>query len=513
MGFARRVLPTSDWFPVMMCTLGSVSCCCLLAAVVTVPSRAEGQRVPVPVAPDSQRTAAGSTAPPPASAAAATPAAPPDYRNLRFDEAWTHLRGGDWSDALKAIPVAPQVTLTLGGQMRAREELAHAFSFSGTSDDYALSRTLIDADLRAGTPKALHGRVFAEFRDAQGFSRDLPGGVRPADADRSDVQNLFADVGCGRSFVRYGRQEVVAGRERLIGVPDWANTRRSLQGARAMLVRGAVAVELMDLRPVTVRQHAVNHADSTTRFRTVSLGSAPGFKAATHLLPSIWQAYHYDQRIAAASATHRVTTGGRLQWTFGSTASRGRSYALETESALQRGTSGVRDIRAWFFTSEASTQWRGVRGTPSLAIGLEAASGDASPTDGRVEAFNVLYAAAHAHGGYADVFGRANARMAQVISTWDPWRRLSLRGALHHYDRLRRSDGVYTKQNTLLRAAGTSSSVHAGDEIDLTANAALSRHLRVIAGHAWIEPGDFLRRSTGGAHSSRWGFVGTTYTF
>ena len=443
------------------------------------------------------------------------PPTPPrtDYRVLRFDETWSHTGGGGWSDAIKAMPIAPQLSLTVGGQVRAREEFMHAFTFSGVSDAYALSRTLIDVDLKAGPSQGWHSRLFAEFRDAQGFSRDLPGGVRPMDADRSDVQNLFADVGHGRSFVRYGRQEVVSGRERLIGVPDWANTRRGLQGVRAFVVHGALSVDLLDVRPMIVRQRASNRADSATRFRTITLGSAPGFTPHTRLLPTVWQAYHYDQQVSGAANTHRTTSGGRLQWTFGSSTRQGRSYALETESAVQRGTVGTRDIRAWFFTSEASTQWRGVRGAPTMAFGLEMASGDATGSDNTLGAFNVLYNAAHQHGGYADFIGRPNLRSLQLISTWDPFRRVSLRGALYRMDRISRRDGIYTKQNTLLRAAGTSTALHAGDELDITANAAITRHLKVIAGHAFIEPGAFLRRSVGGARSARWGFVGTTYTF
>lgn len=436
----------------------------------------------------------------------------PDYRVLRFDEVWA--RGtGDWSDALKAIPVAPQVALTLGGQARVREESTRDYNFTGTSDDNASSRLQVNVDLQAGDARRVHGRVFAEFRDAQMYHRDLPGGTRPSDGDRSDVQNLFADVAYAKSYVRVGRQEVVSGRERLIGVPDWSNTRRGFQGARAMLVHGALSLDLLDARPVVVRQAAPNLADSTTRFRAVTLGSAPGVKPARHVLPSAWQLYHYDQRVTASTGVHRQTTGGRLAWTFGSAARDGTGYGFETETAMQRGAVGQREIRAWFVTTETSAQWRGVHGSPTLAFGLEAASGDDNPTDGTVRSFNGLYGAAHQHGGYADIIGRANAREAHLVSTWEPSRHLSLRGGLYRYDRLSLKDGVYTKQNTLLRAAGTSRARHAGDELDLTGTMPVTRHLKVIAGHAWIEPGEFMRRSAGGARSARWGYLGTTYTF
>lgn len=441
-------------------------------------------------------------------------AARPDFRSQRFDESWTRaMRTSHWDDRIKAIPLAPQVTLTFGGQVRAREEFAHAFTFTDVSDTYELSRTLLHADLQAGTPKSLHARVYGEFRDAQAYNRDLPGGTRASDGDRSDVQNLFADVGFARSWVRYGRQEVVMNRERLIGVPDWSNTRRGFQGARAVLVFSHFAFDLLDARPVVVRLNQANLGDSTTRFRVLSFGSAPGAKALATGLPSAWQAYRYDQTISAATSAHRVTTGGRAQWTFGGASKASQTYSFDAEGAVQRGSVEARLIRAWFWTTEVQTQWRALRGAPSIAFGVEEASGDRNGADTELQAFNMLYTAAHAHGGYADVFGRANALEKHLISTWDPVKRLNLRGSWHRYDRLTLEDGVYTKQNTVLRAASGSRARHAGDEVDLVGTITATRHLKFIAGQAWILPGAFLRQTPGGARESRWAFLGTTYTF
>ncbi len=484
----------------------------LLSLCTPVLGAAQSVVAPRPVEPptasaDSARVQKGT-------AAASKALVRPDFKSQRFDESWTRaMRTSHWDDRIKAIPLTPQLSLTFGGQVRAREEFAHAFTFTDVSDTYELSRTLLHADLQAGTPQLLHARVYGEFRDAQAFNRDLPGGTRASDGDRSDVQNLFADVGFARSWVRYGRQEVVMNRERLIGVPDWSNTRRGFQGARALLVVGSVAFDLLDARPVVVRLNQSNLADSTTRFRVVSFGSAAGAKALASGLPTAWQAYRYDQAITAATITHRVTSGGRAQWSFGGRTKVSQTYSFDAEGAVQRGSAGVRRIRAWFWTTEVQTQWRALRGAPSLALGVEEASGNGNSAGTELQAFNMLYTAAHAHGGYADVFGRANALEKHVISTWDPFKRLNLRGSWHRYDRLTLDDGVYTKQNTVLRAASGSRERHAGDEIDLTGTLATTRHLKFIAGQAWILPGAFLRQTPGGARDSRWGFFGTTYTF
>ncbi len=447
---------------------------------------------------------------------ASKPATRPDFKNLRFDEIWTSAtRSGHWDDLIKAIPLVPRpaITLTLGGQARWREEWFRGFNFSSQDDDNGQSRLLLSADLQFGSRRRLHGRVFAEGRDAQSYGRNLPGGARPADADRLDVQNLFADVAFGDSWVRYGRQEIAVNRERLFGVPDWSNTRRGSQGTRAQLVRGAFAVEVLDAHPMIVRQTGVNRADSSARFRTLSFGSAPGAAPLARGLPSVWQGYWYEQVIrTSATPTRRLTRGGRTMWQWSSNASP-RAWSLEVEGALQHGHAGPRTLDGWFWVAESQVTWRRTRGAPTLALGLEAASGERASTSSKQEAFAVLYPAAHSHGGYADLIGRTNARELHLIGTWDPYKSLALRSAWYHVDRLRFDDGLYTKQNAVFRAASGSTDRHAFDELDITGTWKVTRHWRVVGGGAVVVPGPFLRNTPAGARRERWGFAGTTFTF
>jgi hypothetical protein len=452
------------------------------------------------------------TTPPPAHIAG------PDYRTLRFDEIWLKQhRSSEWGDAIKAIPLAPALRLTLGGQLRWREEFFRDFNMTGANDDHAQSRLQLSADLQVGARTRWHGRLFAEGRDAQSYGRTLPGGARPTDEDRHDVQNLFADVAHGASFVRYGRQEIVLNRERLFGVPDWANTRRGSQGTRAHLEHGRFAFEAIDARPVAVRQHRANRADSTQRFRLLSVGNAAGAARLAPGWPPVWQGYWVLQTVQApTSDTRRTTSGGRLMWQWG--APKGtRRYGLELEGAVQRGEQrsavGTRDLQAWFRVAEASVQWPRRRGAPSLALGVEDASGDNPATGQTVEVFSALYPAAHAHGGYADVIGRANVREWHAIGTWDPVQAVALRWAWYRFDRLRLDEGIYNKQNAVFRGASGSAERHAANEVDLTGTWRASRHWRVIAGAALVLPGPFMTETPGGASTERWGFVGTAFTF
>ncbi len=421
----------------------------------------------------------------------------------------------DWSDRLKAMPLHPgwPLTLTLSGQARWREEFMRAYNVGTLRDDYGFTRLMVGADVQAGQPKRLHGRVLVELRDAQALSRTLPGGTRTTDGDRHDIQNLYADLGYGRSYVRYGRQEVSLNRERLVGVPDWANTRRGSEGTRAQLVRGRLVLEGADIRPMIVRLDRGNRPDSTARLRTLSLGSTPGAARFARGMPTQWNGYWYEQTIRTASSlTRRLTTGARTLWQVGAPAASRVVTSVELEGAVQRGHAGARELQAWFWVAETQLQWRRVHGTPSLALGLEQASSDRPGTAGN-EAFAVLYPAAHQHGGFADVIGRPNVTEVHAISSWDPMPSLSLRGAWYRFDRRRLDDGVYNKQNALFRAASGSTARHVADEVDLTAAWKATTHLRVLVGGATVLPGAFLSSTPGGAHVEHWGYLGTTFAF
>ena len=427
---------------------------------------------------------------------------------------------GAWSVGVPAgaqtTTSAGPFTLVLGGQARWREEFFRGFNTLPINDDHGQSRLLLISDLTVGRKSRGYGRLFVEARDAQSYGRTLPGGVRPVDADRADFQTAFVDLGRGASLLRVGRQEIALGRERLFGAPDWANTRRSSQGVRLLLVRGPLAVEAVDARPIVVRLRLPNLADSTQRFRTLSLGSAAGAKPFLTGAPTTWQLYWYEQRVrpptAPAQHAYRLTTGGRAVWQWAGPRAFARS--VEVEAARQLGSIGTRRIDAGFWVVEAQGQWKRTRGSPSLALGLEGASGEQAATRDRAEVFTMLYPAAHQHGGYADVFGRANLRELHLIAQWAPVRSVDLRAAAYRFDRQRLDDGVYAKQGaTVFRPAGTTAARHVADELDVTGTWRLLPHLRVIFGGALVHPGTFLRETLPESRMERWGFLGTTATF
>lgn len=464
-----------------------------------------------------------------APAAGAQNAAPratdPAVQQSRFEERWAPAPSGSalWRQ-LKYVPLAAndRAWITFGGSMRLRGIETHGFQFSGADamrDDYSEWRVLASADAWVGRTAGWHARAFAEWRDAQGFGRTLPGGVRVAEADRSDWQDRFAELGHGRNGVRVGRQDIALGRERLVGIADWTNSRRSFEGARVIAGRGQYQLDGYDGRVVQVRTNAPDRADATSHLRYGMLSYAarpapalakPSSSAGrTRWRVGGWQAYLIDAE-SQSGATRRVTTGGRSWW---ERRAERTEWTAEVEAAVQRGRLGTRDLRAWFAVGEGSVTWRSRRWSPSLNAGIDIASGsNAADSATRAGTFAPPYATAHGTNGIADVFGRGNLLERRIGLGARPSPRVQLTLTARHFSRVRTDDGVYSKQNTLLRGATGSDARWIADEVDLTAQWAPRPQLRLLGGGAWVGAGDFIRE-TGSASPVRWAFASVSVLF
>ena len=447
------------------------------------------------------------------SGTAASASADPSFRVSRYEELWpAAARTAPNLRALKPIALLPDgaAWLTIAGASRYRGIQYRNFQLTDRAsmqDDYSELRTLLSADLRVGPSGGTYARLFAEGRDAQGFDRTLPGGVRTNEADRADWQNLLAEGGRGNSFVRYGRQELAVGRERLIGVADWANSRRSFEGWRATTASD-VRLDLFDGRVVAIRSDAPDRPDSTTHLRLVSLSTVRDRPASYSARPALWQAY-LIQLQTRNNLDDRTTVGARALWR----APYGKALlSLEAEGASQRGHIATRSVDAWFGVLEATTAWRTVRWAPSLLVGVDIGSGTGSDTLHHADNFQPPYATAHGFTGIADVFGRGNLLERRVGVGFEPIATVQVQTTLRRFSRVRLEDGVYTKTNTLLRAAGGSTALAVADEGDLTVVWPASKYLTVQGGVAFVLPSAFLRQ-TGVSAQERFAFISTAFTF
>jgi hypothetical protein len=441
----------------------------------------------------------------------------PAYADRRFDEDWSVLRDAELSgpghiwDRVKFMPLTDgeHAWLTIGGQVRARQESFSQFQFGQSqpaqSDAFLLSRIRLSADLHASR----YFRVFAEAKSSLATERDLPGGDSASFVDQLDLQNAFADVviplGSPATLtLRGGRQELLFGAQRLIGPSDWSNVRRTFQGLSGIVRAGGWSVTPFWTELVVFRPQAFGEASPGNKLYGVYASRAASGGASPELY---WLAV--DNAHASfngkSGRERRQTVGGRLSRT-----SAPARADFDVEGAGQFGTLGVNDIRAWMFTLNGGyTLASGLK--PRLFVNVDAASGDRN-AGVQVGTFNQLYPSNHAYLGNTDYVGRQNVLSPSAGVSLRPASSLTISVTHFAFWRASVHDGLYNSSGSVLRPGNGSADRYIGAETNLVATYQFDRHVLGYTSYNHFFPGDFIR-TTGTARASDYAYGALQFTF
>jgi len=453
--------------------------------------------------------------------AGGTAATRPRYLDLRYDENWNVLadRGdapaADFFDPLKYIPLTESGSawLSFGAQLRERLEIWDDFGFGGPpgeshDDTYLLSRVLFHADLHL----TAWLRVFAQGKSSFVTpDRDLPGGNRKTDVDQVDLQNGFVDVtfpavGGAQLTLRGGRQEMAFGAQRLVSPLDWANTRRTFDGASAILSMGGWQATGFWTRPVRVNRYALNDWGPKDSFYGLY---ASGLVARTAIRTDL-----YWLGLERGDASWNGTSGDEKRQTLGARLSGvvpGTPLDLDIEGAYQLGKVGPGDVNAFMLASQLGWWLESLALSPRFFVGFDWASGDESP-GGDVETFNQLFPLAHQYYGFIDALGRQNAVDGSLGVVLRPLPALTATLTGHHFWRADDDDALYSASGAVSRPGSGGSSSWLGAEIDLLLRYQLDVHTALVGGYSHYFAAGFIDES-GRGRDVDFGYWIFQYTF
>lgn len=440
------------------------------------------------------------------------------YENLRFTENWLPCLCkdvcdlDDWTDRLKARRITRNGFLwaSLGGQVRLRWESFSNIGFGAPADHndaWMLLRGRAHADIHFGE----NFRVFVEGIYANQYeTREL--GARAIDKNKGDLLNAFAEVnatiGCDNNIGLWaGRRELQTGKQRLVSPLDWANTRRTFQGAGGWWKNGFHQVDVWYTNPVVIEDGAfdddtnddstffgLNYKDGTSDCRT-------------------WEVYALglnNDAVGNRPLQDRYTVGARIDGKIAQT-----RFDYDAEAAYQFGDQGTGSIAAYMFSGTIGYKPCMPCWDPRIGLGFDIASGDDNPNDPDVGTFNQLFPLAHKYLGHADLIGRQNVMAARVEASVTPkmFDKLTINAWYHLFWRADEADAVYNAGGGVLRAvpAGGNADTAIGSELDLKATYKLDRHWTAFIEWAHFFAGDFIKNTGASEDIDVWyiGFQGT----
>lgn len=373
--------------------------------------------------------------------------------------------------------------LKVDGQVRLRGE-ADGRTADVDPDFAVLSR------VRVGLNAALDEwiDVYVQIQDARAWGTET-NTLLDASADALDMHQGYVDLGSRPSFTaRLGRQEMKLADERLLGSVDWSNTGRPFDGARLMGEADRITwtafwmtiVERDSLLVVGLNPQ-LNQGINDDGWLIGGFGST-SFGDVNAELTGL-----YDRD---ALTDESYTLNLRLHGRTG-------IMLYEAAGAYQFGP----DRSAWFGSGRAGV----ALGETTLAVQLDALSGNGETDNGEENAFRTLYATNHKFYGFMDYFlapglqlDRAGLVDGILRGSWKASPDKTLRLDLHRFATQREREGR--------RALGT--------ELDLIGVWTPANPAHLLAGFGVFVPEqlatELLPAFGEGQKTTWWGFIQLT---
>lgn len=385
--------------------------------------------------------------------------------------------------------------LRFGLEERLREESYAGLLFKpGNEDTYVLSR------FRGGITIAPLPwlKVTAQGQDSRVFWKTQKPYAPPLQ-DTWDLRLAYLELGISApakdknaGYVRVGRQEINLGDERLVGSSQWLNTPRSFDAVRAGYRRGKYRIDAFASAVVILKDGELGNAGAGNNLHGL-VGGLDNVIPKSTLEPYVL--WRLQPRVKAelgplgnlSSFTSGVRFAGQLPSHF--------DYSLEM--AMQRGSVGPDDIKAWAGHWGIGYTVAGFATKPRLVFEYNHASGDGNAKDGHRNTFDQLYPSGHDKYGLSDQIGWKNIHHLRMGAEWKISPKLGLSSKFNEYWLADAHDGLYNTASTLLlKKADGAAGAYVGAGLDGSALYSITKQVGIGAGVTHIFPGEFLKKAT-----------------
>jgi hypothetical protein len=443
------------------------------------------------------------------------PSGRPQFLLDRSEEDWSALcnpalRIEPW-DRVKYVRVGQgRSFLSFGGELRSAFEVYDSYNWGAGPQDgngYSLNRLMGHVDAHIGE----HVRAFAEIQSGLPFGRN--GGPRPVvDRDDLDVSQLFLELRWTHQTtgftVRAGRQELNYGDGTLVSTRD-LNVRRGFDGISVRVLSDQWRIDAFAVKPVKTQEGVFDDAsDPNQTFWGVWAVRTKGLPARLSQLDVYYlgldrKSAQFDQ---GTNPERRHTLGFNLKEQTG-------AWSFGQEGDLQFGTFGSSGLVAWKIAQGTSYAFSRVRLRPVVSVQGAISSGDANPTDSRLQTFYPLFPKGVYYGYMLFTNGSLNAIVAHPSVSLQLSPTVSFIGDTFAFWRTSTEDGLYSQSGAFLRTGQASVARYIGAEGDLGVAWRVDPHTTLQFLTAYYNVGRYLRQTEPRGKNARYFSITAAYKF
>ncbi|MET0465847.1 MAG: alginate export family protein [Chitinophagaceae bacterium] len=417
------------------------------------------------------------------------------FKPLRYDEDYRYLSrdtAGDWYQQMKytRLSATGSSYLSLGGEARIQyfnlknEDWGDAGS---DKDGFVLARYLFHADLRAG-------KKFRLFTQLQSSLANGKPSFSPVEQNEMELHQAFADfdskLGSGTWLLRFGRQEMSYGSQRLISVRELPNNRQSFDGLKTSWKNDRYQFDMFYTYYVQAKKGIFNDAVNDD----VRLWGAYMVR---NKIPVLHNIDLYYLGLRKQRAVFVDGDGRELRHSVGTRIWRNNSdWQYDLEGVYQWGKFGSRTISAWTASANISHTVLSLKLKPVIGLKAEMISGDKQSGDDRLNTFNPLFPRG-AYFGLAALIGPANLIDLHPYIELAVAKDLSWQTDYDVFWRKSREDGIYGPNVQIIYPAGVEAK-HIGQQLGTALVYTPNPFLSLRGEFTWFNAGGYLKQSGAG---------------
>jgi len=405
-------------------------------------------------------------------------------------------------------------SLTVGGELRVRPEYRNNEDFNDGAVDnnsFVVSRTRINLNVKVNDKVTLfvqpqHTATWgSELLTAQGSEKTFPVGgddsgqltYRRNFYNALDLHQAYGEInnlfGVPLS-VRFGRQEINYGDQRLVGAFGWSNYGRAFDAVSFNYKWSILSADLFGAKVVES-----SDGDNDTDF-----GGLHITLSSEEMRPEVNAYVFYKRDASGPSTSLELWTGGvRVHFTGL------KGVALTGEGAYQWGLKDQRALKVQAFAGALKGKYTfPVVLKPEILVEYDIASGDKDGSDDKYETFDNLYPTNHPHYGYMDYMSWKNMQDIRGGIGFKPMDKVSINADYHILSLYTNKDNWYKASGAVMIPTDGVADRSIGSELDVLVKCDVVNGVNFEAGYSRFFAGDFIKDIKGtNVADSDWAYL------